>query len=424
MYKLKRKIKENYQEQNKIKKFLENTRLLLITILIMILSFNAIGILYINSLKEENILMESKTNSSDLISIYLENENGEYIYSRDNKFPTEGYKYNHERSHCVNESVLSWDDVNFQISVSAKGSDKCHIYFDEIPSTAVLHIIEKQNEEDGLYQHTTDLEYSAEDNNYRYSGLDPNNYITFNDESWRIVGIYEMDGEYQLKIVKTVRLGSFAFDVDAGEHESFNAKSLKTEGGYNTEFLQLVSASGSNEWETSDLMYYLNTTYYQSLNSENMSQISGNQYYIGSINYSLNYTTSKDIYDTVVTKKTTNYYYIGILDASDVVYGKDTSLWPLKDTSYFDSVNSRNQWYSDNWVISEELDTVCTSMTITPYIYYSDMSMLTSYSLINTCYDGFSGTMSASVYPSLFLKPEVIISSGTGTESDPFILAV
>lgn len=75
---------------------------------------------------------------------------------------------------------------------------------------------------------------------YRYSGSDPDNYITFNDETWRIIGI--VDG--YVKIIRNDSLGYFSWDY-------------KTSG---------VGASKSNYgsvyWTESQLMMMLNPVEY------------------------------------------------------------------------------------------------------------------------------------------------------------------
>ena len=47
--------------------------------------------------------------------------------------------------------------------------------------------------------------------NYYYSGSNPKNYVTFNDESWRIIGVFNIDGVKYLKLIKTYYL-----QTDAG----------------------------------------------------------------------------------------------------------------------------------------------------------------------------------------------------------------
>ena len=47
------------------------------------------------------------------------------------------------------------------------------------------------------------------DHNPRYVGANPNNYVLFNNELWRIVGVF--DGK--VKIVRNERLGVFSLDT-------------------------------------------------------------------------------------------------------------------------------------------------------------------------------------------------------------------
>ena len=76
---------------------------------------------------------------------------------------------------------------------------------------------------DGLYKD----EY--EDGKYTYKGANPNNYITFNNETWRIISI---DSNGLIKIMKNESIGNRDFD-----------------------------SGNINDWETSDIKTYLNDTY-------------------------------------------------------------------------------------------------------------------------------------------------------------------
>ena len=85
------------------------------------------------------------------------------------------------------------------------------------------------------------------DKNLRYVGASPKNYLKFNDEIWRIIGVFnnittidEQENEKTESLVKIVRndsLGNYSWD---SSESSIN-------GGY-----------GVNEWSQADLMYELN----------------------------------------------------------------------------------------------------------------------------------------------------------------------
>ena len=81
------------------------------------------------------------------------------------------------------------------------------------------------------------------DKNLRYVGASPNNYIKFNDETWRLIGIFNVynvetnNYENLVKIVRNDSLGDYSLDT---------SDSLINFG------------KGINEWSQADLMYELN----------------------------------------------------------------------------------------------------------------------------------------------------------------------
>mgnify|MGYP004565445571 FL=1 len=66
----------------------------------------------------------------NLLSFYIENDDGEYEQSSASKWPTDGYKFNSILSKCENGGELSWDDTNKSVVMTGNTSDKCYIYFD------------------------------------------------------------------------------------------------------------------------------------------------------------------------------------------------------------------------------------------------------------------------------------------------------
>ena len=78
---------------------------------------------------------------------------------------------------------------------------------------------------------------NTSDENIRYYGANPNNYVSFNNELWRIIGVFGNN----VKLVRKDSLGSLSWD--------------SSEASVN-------SGGGVNEWSTSALKNYLNTMYY------------------------------------------------------------------------------------------------------------------------------------------------------------------
>ena len=106
---------------------------------------------------------------------------------------------------------------------------------------------------DGLYA----AEY--EDGRYIYKGANPNNYITFSGETWRIISV-EADGT--LKIMRSESIGDRAFDTTGGTY-------------------------GSNNWtRPADLNTYLNEEYLPTLSDSD--KVVSHNFSIGAVTSSNN----------------------------------------------------------------------------------------------------------------------------------------
>ena len=102
---------------------------------------------------------------------------------------------------------------------------------------------------DGLYVD----EYEA--GKYTYKGANPNNYITFNNETWRIISI---GVDNTIKIMRNESIGSQVWDADS-----------------------------SNAWETSDINSYLNNIYLPTITT-NKDKIVSHTWSIGGVTYNNN----------------------------------------------------------------------------------------------------------------------------------------
>ena len=119
-----------------------------------------------------------------------------------------------------------------------------------IPSTSIVKII--KNNEEYIYKFSLDYQYLLEhiidlysseetrisnglkkdntpDQNIRYYGSDPNNYVRFNNELWRIIGVFGNN----VKLVRSESLGSLSWDssdssINKGTGISDNPYMLKT----------------------------------------------------------------------------------------------------------------------------------------------------------------------------------------------------
>ena len=111
----------------------------------------------------------------------------------------------------------STETMNQTFNLSLGGECSNHI------STGAEMLMEKANSESLLYADATDeqkkemwtfsheaTEQVGATTDYRYIGSSPNNYITFNDEVWRIIGVF--DG--RIKIIRQDSLGNMSRDYN------------------------------------------------------------------------------------------------------------------------------------------------------------------------------------------------------------------
>ena len=263
--------------------------------------------------------------------------------------------------------------------------------------------------------------------NIRYVGANPSNYLSFNGETWRIVGVFnnitsidEKGKEKKESLVKIIRndsLGKYSWD---SSESTIN-------DGY-----------GVNEWSQADLMHELNTDYlnpsggiafwysgennktnlynfYNNIKSDSIDKIATVRWNTSRAEYgasaldSYNQERSTTLISTPsdnVPRKNTWDGKIALIYPSDYGYAST-------DTTCRDNMNSI-KCKNENWLFNSLFQ-----WTLSPYSRFADNAFgVTSggdvYS--SRAYDDLG------VRPSLFLKSDVVIAGGTGTESNPFSL--
>ena len=269
------------------------------------------------------------------------------------------------------ESGLSSTDVQGAID------ELYNICFPPSAGDSILNNVDIVTSGDGLYKD----EY--EEGKYTYKGANPNNYITFNNEtaSWRIMSI-NSDGT--IKIVKNASIGDNVWD---------------TSGNY-----------GSNYWNRpADLNTYLNETYYNSLTSTAQEQIVERTYYAGGVTYRNN-----DMQDQINDEKAvTSKVKIALPTLSEYIRAcsnTNCKTFSTYNNEYYYSTCRKSNWMfnSDYWW------TLSPDSSISSRVFYVT-------SIGNILYDYVNKSDAAR--PAITLSSEVQITGGTGTESDPYILS-
>ena len=171
-----------------------------------------------------------------------------------NEIPGKDDGYVVDKIVCDNGATGTWDNDEWGINIrNATKKIKCSVFF-IVPPVPIVEKITTLATTDTINFATDDP-----DNNIRYIGANPNNYVYFNCsdynnqsdstcEKWRIIGVFKnvtkSDGtkEDLVKIVKDERLGNEGFSWDYKKN------------GVGTSTTDL----GSNDWTDSQLMMMLN----------------------------------------------------------------------------------------------------------------------------------------------------------------------
>ena len=175
-----------------------------------------------------------------------------------NEIPGKDDGYVVDKIVCDNGATGTWDNDEWGINIrNATKKIKCSVFF-IIPPVPIVEKITTLATTD-----TTNFATDDADNNIRYIGANPNNYVYFNCsdynnqsdstcEKWRIIGVFKNvtkeDGtkEDLVKIVKDDRFSNTSFYWDYKKN------------GVGTS----TSDYGSNDWTDSQLMMMLNPTDY------------------------------------------------------------------------------------------------------------------------------------------------------------------
>ena len=277
---------------------------------------------------------------------------------------------------------------------------------------------------DGLYAD----EY--EPGRYIYRGQDPDNYITFNNETWRIIS-KEADGTY--KIIRNDVLSNRAFD--AANHRSTDNNSYCTDPQYGCGVYAAVSGtfsspSGSQSGtvtEDSSIKIYLNDDYYvNNINSTAKDQMTSHSFNIGTVER-LNQSGAeadsieKNIAGEKMYQWTGN---VGLANVSDILRASTNPLC----TSATTSINNLTACNS-NYLLDKGEASTLYYWTINAYSFsYESGGNSHGVWAGNVAGSGasvrYAYAYASSGYaprPVVFLKSDTTLS-GSGTESDPFVI--
>ena len=317
----------------------------------------------------------------------------------------------------------SWDNKlgGFRVTLTGEyPSVECSINATNNSSTTYLNTYIT-----GLSGTTQGTGKVVNENGYRYEGKNPNNYVWFNDELWRIIGVFDstshgQSGKNLVKIIRADSIGGLAW------HKS-----------------------NTNDWPNSSLKALLNGAYYDW--DTNSSSASTNCYvYSTTVSTTCDYSKKgiKDGYRSMIENVTwylggggktgyTTYTpdsvygyernsaaiysgrsasttgYIGLMYESDYLYGVLASSC-ARTTSAMNAYRT-SACAGSNWLYSNSNEGIITPSSSNSYnverVYLGDVS------------SGYA-RIGSEIRPVLYLASSVYKIDGDGSNTNPYIIGM
>ncbi len=341
-------------------------------------------------------------------------------------------------------SKLSKQDITYSIKYTFKKKETSKIFTDFITNLA-------KTSSDLLTDTTSDK-------NIRYVGSNPNNYVSFNGEIWRIVGVFNNIGDgnnntsSKVKIVRNESIGVISWDSSIEDDPNPGNK---------------ADNKGFNDYTISDLMHVLNSGFDTNVvtnkrGSVYTDYVANNSLYWNRASGKCTYSQSNDVRDCDFSSN-------GLLDSSKAfisdavwniaandgsnkkpleIYNNEhgSKTWgntrPTTWTGKVALINASDYGFavSNTSCYNYEIKTWGTTnpmchennwlynglrrWTITPhwnnhhYVLYIDSDgKLADYQATDT-------SKNNGIYPAVFLNANVKVKSGEGTLSSPYVITL
>ena len=326
------------------------------------------------------------------------------------------HAYNKNYTITSNCSNVSWNNKYQGVDIDFSTTSQVNCNLEYTPNNTTNYLNNYIINLSGTTQGTGQV---VSENGYRYEGKNPNNYIWFNNELWRIIGVFDssshgVSGQNLVKIIRADSIGGLAWNKN-----------------------------GKNDWTQSSLMNLLNGAY---LNSENgtggeycygystrvpancdytetgindicRSMIENVTWYLGG--HSTNSATAEAFYGyergtTVASgRPTSTTGYIGLMYPSD--YGYSVLASSCARTTNLSSYNKAT-CAGQSWLYGSGYE-----WTITPHS--SDSNCVFNVSDSSNLYN-ISASIGYLARPVLYLDSSVYVIDGNGSISDPYIIGM
>ena len=382
--------------------------------------------------KEEEVVRTTVgdfISGDDVIGAYIDGE-----YSKTIPGKNDGYIV--DKIVCDNDASASWDNDAWGIVLTnLTKRTKCNIYFETKKTPLTEVITTAMNNNPSMF--------ASDDpgNNIRYIGANPSNYVYFNCsdyanltadtcELWRIIGVFNNvtkgDGSKE-NLVKIIRADSLGYYAWSKEYDDFkygksdwptSALNYLLNSGYDNE-----SIGGSLYWNAKSgqcLSDYNHFEYCDFASSGLKNDITRNiiENVVWNLGGASEYCTPSEFYvkerGTKVASghATTWTGKIGLMYLSDYGYATIGSSSVSRTTCLEKKMSDwPNDCYNNNYLKD-------VGMTLSP----GPDEALTSNCGGITC--PLPATEGSLIYPTLYLKSNIKIKTGTGNGQDPYQLKI
>lgn len=395
---------------------MKKQRIFIFSIILML-----IGFAIFNKKSENNIFIEKGITYALVVD-------GE----KQNSFPTKGlYRVD---ANCEN-ATGKWDYERWKLYIEEiSGNVSCDISFTTISkinfNDYLINLsINSAKQGTGILEHETFTNSSGTviDTGYRYEGQDPNNYVLFNNELWRIVGVMNENSHGQSDDLSTITKENLLIKITKKDSIGYLA----------------WDASQQNDWSAADLKYLLNDDYLNSKDAIYLNHCYGGYAQVPSCDY--RETGIKELYKKMIKEVT---WYLGGYSSTDIT-AKEMYEYEREATSKYSSnqsdINAKlgliyasdygyavsssdcarstlmSAYNNENCTLNNWLYRSGEEWTITPNSSNSENIFIINGNgaLVSTIsYVGIA------INPTLYLNENVYVLDGDGSMLDPYIIAM
>lgn len=258
---------------------------------------------------------------------------------------------------------------------------------------------------------------------YRYIGSSPNNYITFDNETWRIIGVFE--DEYGIKRAKIVR-----DDYAALPYETYSQSFAWNESSYRSGSTSKPSYLNANtNWEDSNLY---NHVVKRNITDGGLDHVDEVKFYLGATGNPMSSTTQfyseergKNVYSSIINPMNGSTSpnsinmtgKVGIMYASDYFYTyangvDDICFNSPASCNRINGGNPESSWINGNGYTEHLINTYASGNAVF-FITPSNSQYQISLN---------SPTASGYIREVVYLKADTVSESGDGTQDNPYVV--